>query len=178
MADSRSFNAEAEALKKGDGKAAERIFDHFAPHIHSFFMARIRNRETAQDLTQEVFLKVIRHIETFDARSGEFTAWIWQIARNTGIDFFRQKKPVYLADLPEEGSNIPDERLTASESAKLREILKVVERFSPEEQELFELHFIADLSYVDMAHATGRSSASLRVAIHRLRKKIQPYLND
>jgi len=173
-----SFNDQAEALQKGDIRSAEKIFDHFSGPIYAFFMARIRHKESAQDLTQEVFLKVIKSIDQFDRKSGNFTSWIWQIARNSAIDHFRHKKPSYLADLPDEGSNINEEGMESDQSAKTREIMTIVESFSSEDQELFQLHFIADLSYSEIAKVTGKSPTSLRVAIHRLRKKIIPYLND
>jgi len=178
MAPKDSFNIQAEALQKGKVGSAEKIFDHFSGPIYAFFMARIRHKETAQDLTQEVFLKVIRSIGQFDRKSGDFTPWIWQIARNSAIDYFRQKKPLYLENLPDEGTNISEERVQSDESAKVREIMTIVESFPPEEQELFQLHFVADISYTELARVTGRTESALRVAIHRLRKKLIPYLND
>ena len=176
MATRDQFNTQAEALQKGDSRSAEAIFDHFSGPIYAFFMARIRHKETAQDLTQEVFLKVIKSIEQFDRKSGDFTAWIWQIARNSAIDYFRHKKPSYLADLPDEGAHITEERMQSDESAKVREIMTIVEGFSEEEQELFQQHFVADTSYADLAKITGKTESALRVAIHRLRKKLVPYL--
>jgi len=176
MAIKDQFNVLAEALQKGDSGSAEKIFDHFSKPIYAFFMARIRHKETAQDLTQEVFLKVIKNIEQFDRKSGNFTAWIWQIARNSAIDYFRHKKPSYLADLPYEGDNIIEEPIKSDESAKVREIMTIVEDFPPEEQELFQMHFVADMSYTDIAQITGKTESALRVAIHRLRKKLVPYL--
>lgn len=178
MATEDQFNNQAEALQKGDTGSAEKIFDHFSAPIYAFFMARIRHKGTAQDLTQEVFLKVIKSIEQFDKNSGNFTAWIWQIARNSAIDYFRRKRPSYLADLPEEGANIKEERARSDESAKVREIMDIVETFSADEQEVFQMHFVADMSYTDIARATGKTESALRVAIHRLRKKLIPHLND
>ena len=177
MANKDQFNAHAEALQKGKIDSAEKIFDHFSGPIYAFFMARIRHKETAQDLNQEGFFKVIRRIEQVDRKSGDFTAWIWQIARNSAIDYFRLKKPSYLVDLPDEGANISEERVRSDESAKVREIMDIVENFSMEEQELLQLHFVADMSYTDLARATSKTESSLRVAIHRLRKKLIPYLN-
>ncbi len=171
------FNAQAEKFQKGDIHSAEKIFDHFSKPIYAFFMARIRHKETAQDLTQEVFLKVIKNIDQFDRESGDFTAWIWQIARNSAIDYFRLKKPSHLADLPDEGVNIVEEHAKSDESAKVREIMDIIESFSVEERELFELHFVADMSYTDLARATGKTESALRVAIYRLRKKLIPHLN-
>ncbi len=176
MAIKDQFNVLAEALQKGDSGSAEKIFDHFSKPIYAFFMARIRHKETAQDLTQEVFLKVIKSIDQFDRKSGDFTAWIWQIARNSAIDYFRHKKPSYLADLPDEGNNINEELVKSDESAKVREIMSIVESFPAEEQELFQMHFVTDMPYTDIAQITGKTESALRVAIHRLRKKLIPYL--
>lgn len=177
MANKDKFNTQAEQLQNGDTGSAEKIFDHFSGQIYAFFMARIRHKETAQDLTQDVFLKVIKSIEQFDRKSGDFTAWIWQIARNSAIDYFRHKKPSYLADLPDEGANISEERVQSDESAKVREIMDIVESFSAEEQELFQMHFVADMSYTDLSRAIGKTESALRVAIYRLRKKLIPRLN-
>lgn len=176
MATKDPFNDQAEVLQKGDTGSAEKIFDHFSGPIYAFFMARIRHKETAQDLTQEVFLKVIKSIDQFDRKSGDFTSWIWQIARNLAIDHFRHKKPFYLADMPDEGANISEERAQSDETAKVREIMTIVESFPIEEQELFQYHFVADMSYTELARVTGKTESALRVAIHRLRKKLIPYL--
>ena len=176
MSSTESFNKEAEGLKQGDAQAAEKIFDHFAPTIHNFFMGRIGNREVSQDLVQEVFLKVTRHIDQFNNETGTFTAWIWQIARNSAVDYYRQKKSGYLADLPNEGGNILDESSRADEDATMREIMDAVRTLSEEDQELFQMHFVADMPYDEIAEATGKTSPALRVAIHRLKKKIAPLL--
>jgi RNA polymerase sigma-70 factor (ECF subfamily) len=176
MSSTESFNKEAEELKQGNARSAEIIFDHFAPPIHSFFMGRIGNRETSQDLVQEVFLKVTRHIEQFNSETGTFTAWIWQIARNSAIDYYRQKKSGYLADLPEEGANLLDETARTDGDATMREIMDVVKQLPDEDQELFQMHFVADMAYVEIAKATGKTAPALRVAIHRLKKKIAPLL--
>lgn len=167
-----SFNALAERLKKGDSQAGEAIFDHFFGQIYRFLLARLGHRETAQDLSQEVFLKVVRNIQTFDTESGDFTPWIWQITRNTLIDFFRQKKPQHLEDMEQGGETIPDPADHTRTSAELREVMNIVRTLSEEEQELFHLHFVADMPYVELATVTGKSEANLRVAIHRLRQKI------
>ncbi len=166
------FNSLADRLKTGDHKAGEAIFDHFFSQIYRFLLVRLGHRETAQDLAQDVFLKVVRNIDSFNSGTGDFTPWIWQIARNTLIDYFRQKKPQYLDDLEQHGEAIPDHRDGVHASAELREIMNIVDRLSPEEQELFQLHFVADLSYADLAAITGKTEANLRVAIHRLRQKI------
>ena len=166
------FNTLAKRLKAGESDAAAEIFDHFAPQLHRFFMARTSQREIAQDLTQEVFLKLVRNIRQFNPDAGNFTPWFWRVAHNALIDYFRQKKPQYLADMEREGENIPDMRDPTEANAELREVLDIVKTFTPEEQEIFQLYFLTDMAYADLATVTGKSESNLRVIIHRLRQKI------
>ncbi|HZZ99235.1 MAG TPA: sigma-70 family RNA polymerase sigma factor [Candidatus Paceibacterota bacterium] len=170
---SKDFNNLAKRLKTGDAKAAGTIFDNFAPQLHRFFMARTSQRETAQDLTQEVFLKLVRNIKQFDPEAGDFTPWFWRVAHNTLIDHFRQKKPQqYLTDMEREGENIPDAMDSTAVRAELREVLEIVKMFSEEEQEIFEMYFLTDMAYAEIAKVTGKSESNLRVIIHRIRQKI------
>lgn len=86
------FNQLAERLKKGDHQAAEAIFNNFSAPIFRFFLIRTSSRETAEDLTQEVFLKLVNKIGTFNENLGSFSGWLWQIAKNTVKDYYRKKK--------------------------------------------------------------------------------------
>jgi RNA polymerase sigma-70 factor (ECF subfamily) len=166
------LNALAERLKSGDINAAERLFNNIAPQAYRFFYFRVGHKETAEDLMQEVFLKVVANIHVFDIASGDFIPWFWRIARNSLIDFFRQKKPSYLSDLEGEGENIEDPHEKTHLNAELREIHNIVRTLPEEDQNIFNLYFVADLSYVDLAQVTGKSVASLRVRTYRLKQKI------
>lgn len=170
--DKTEYNKLASRLKDGDRSAAGSIFDELAPQTYRFFYARTGQRETAEDLMQEVFLKVVKRIEQFDLNEGDFVPWFWKIAHNSLIDFFRVKKPLYLDDMTDKGFDIRDEKNHIMSNARMREVMNIVKSFSPEDQELFELHFLADLSYSDLAQVTGKSEANLRVMIHRLKQKI------
>ncbi len=170
------FNEIANKLKMGDRRAGELIFDHFSPQIFRFFMVRTLNRETAQDLTQEVFLKVIDKIQTFNGALGSFSGWLWQIAKNTAKDYYRKKKPVPLSDeilAIKERSDFLNRRNDPTPAIKMAEITDLVKGLSEEEQEVFTLHYLSDLPYRDISRATGRSESSLRVLIHRVNKKIR-----
>ncbi len=170
--DASNINKLANKLQKGDHKAGADLFDHFAPLIYRFFMSRINHRESAQDLLQDVFLKLVKNIRQFDSEQGNFSSWFWSIAHNTLIDFFREKKAGYIADLEEKGEYIIDARDSTRSNAELREIMEIVKTLSPEERELFELYFVMDLPYAEIAATTGKSESNLRVTIHRIRKKI------
>ncbi|MBX4198596.1 sigma-70 family RNA polymerase sigma factor [Candidatus Parcubacteria bacterium] len=153
------------------------MFNYFYPAIYRFARSRINDKEAAQDIAQTVFLKVARTIKSFDITKGNFSTWIWQIARNTLTDHFRSTAR-NMAD-PETATNtLIDETASVEEADHLikddaGQILDIVKDFSAEDQELFRLKYIAEVSYEEIAEITGRSENALRVALHRIREKIR-----
>lgn len=160
-------------LQKGDMKAGEKLFDHFSVLIYRFFMARVLNKEIAQDLTQDVFVKVVSKIGSFNENSGNFSGWIWKIAKNSLIDHYRVKKEVLFSDDAESLFGSYSIELAVEDRIKVKDVLDIVENFSEEEREIFSLFYISDLPYKEISKITGKSEGSLRVAAHRIIQKIR-----
>jgi RNA polymerase sigma-70 factor (ECF subfamily) len=174
------FNKLAHRLKDGDRQAGEEIFDYFSRQIYRFFVVKTSNRETAEDLTQEVFLKAIDKIETFNENLGSFSGWFWQIAKNTVKDYYRKKKTVFLSDFVlknKENSDFLTGKNDGQSEQRMAEILDLVKDLSEEEQEVFSLHYLSDLSYREISNTLGKSESSLRVLVHRVNKKIRKIFN-
>ena len=170
---SKKITSWATRLQKNDRRAAERLFDYFAPRFFSFFCARSGDRHAAEDLVQDVFMKVLAKIGDYNPDRGDFSPWIWQIARNTLIDFFREKGRAPKVALGAEeqletaaAESDPDRELQA------KQIFRLVETFPEDEQEIFYLRFVADLPYGEISAVTGKSPGALRVMIHRINRKI------
>src|SRR5688500_10783635 len=73
-------------LKDGDRAAFDRLYERYEGRIRSFVFRFVGDREAAEDLTQEIFLKLYRNPRAFDPR-GRFVTWIFAVARNACIDF-------------------------------------------------------------------------------------------
>ncbi len=174
----KNFNKEAEKLMQGDQRAGEEIFNHFQPQIFRYFMIRLANREAAEDLSQDVFLKLVGKIGTFNADLGNFSAWFWQIARNSLIDYYRQKKTVTFANLDSVSLYLADEKQNPAKNDKLGEVMKLVGELNEEEREIFSLRHLSELSYKELSETTGKSEGSLRVLLHRINQKIRKNAHD
>ena len=175
------FNKLAHRLKEGERKAGEEIFDYFAPQFFRFFLVRTGNRETAEDLTQEIFLKVIDKIGTYNEDLGSFSGWIWQIAKNNVKDYYRKKKTVALSDFVlqnKENSDFLKGKNDPKTELKMTEMLDLIKDLNEEEQEVFSLRYLSDLSYRDISKTTKKSESSLRVLVHRVNKKIRKLFNN
>ncbi len=173
MKEQERYNILAKRLKEGDGAAGGELFDHFSVPIYRYFLARTNQKEVAQDLMQECFARLLEHIGQFDPAHGNFHSWFWRIARNLLIDTYRQKKPTQsLEVMQERGLDIVDPTERILPHVELQRVLELVKTLSEEEQELFNLYFVADTAYSDLAEMTGKSEANLRVTVYRLKKKI------
>ena len=170
-------------MRLGNEKAALELYNELSPKLFGFCMNRLGNRTTAEDLTQEIFIKVVEKIESYNPERGNFTSWFWQLARNTLIDHYRKPKDVPFSDLVNENSEDESdtvERLLVGDAAKeaeqrtmINEVMAVLQAFSDEEQELFRLRYVAELSYKDIASVLNKPEGSLRVASLRLKEKMR-----
>lgn len=172
----RQLNSLAEKTKSGDRQAAGKIFDHFNPLLYRYFLGKTLNKAVSEDLTQEVFLKVLNKIDTYDKGVGNFSAWIWRIAKNSLIDYYREKKPVPLYEFLLEGNEPADNPERIHKKILTEEILEAVKNLKPEEQEIFSLFYISDFPYKKISKLTDRTEGSLRIMIHRINNKLKKIL--
>ena len=170
------LHALAVRMKKGDRRAAGALYDELVPKVHGFVFARTGRREVAEDISQDVFLKLVEKIEMFDERKATFVVWFWRLTRNMLVDYFREKKEVQFSSF--EGEDL--DRLASyvahgNVDAKLahEKLQKFLKTLGEEEQHMFELRYIAELSYGEMAELLGKSEGALRVATMRVKEKIK-----
>ncbi len=167
-------------MKRGDRRAASELYDELLPKVYGFLFTRTGKKEAAEDLCQDIFVKLVEKIDTFDKDRGRFTVWFWQMARNVLIDYYREKKEapfsafeddVVAAMATTEMPNI-EERMRYS---KLREFLATLQH---EERELFELRYVVEMPYKEIAVVLAKSEGSLRVAALRIKEKVRRELGN
>ncbi len=162
-------------MKKGDRKAAEALYTELMPKTYGFFFARVGKREIAEDLSQEIFLKLVEKIGSFDESRGRFTVWFWQMARNALVDHYRAKKEAVFSGFDDEVvASFAIAEIPPLDEKMLHDSLKLfLKTLAAEEQELFELRYVAELSYREIAPMLGKSESSLRVMAFRLKEKMK-----
>jgi RNA polymerase sigma-70 factor (ECF subfamily) len=171
-----------ERAQGGDGAAFAALYDVFAPRIYRFFRFRVDTAESAEDLTQKVFLKMIEQLPRYEARGIPFAAWVFRVARNAWIDEDRTAHPtVPLGLLPGNAAltvGPHDAAVAAIESETIR---SAVETLPPDQRDVIASRFFGGLSCRETAIQLGRSEGSVRVIQHRalaaLRKRL-PTVDD
>lgn len=172
----KNINNLAKRMKEGDSKAFGEIYDYFMPLIFRFFIRRTLSRELSEDLSQEVFLKIINKIKNFNSEDGFFSAWVWQIARNKLIDYWRKEKGLKnfsIHDLTEKTSYTDWEKRIG-----ILDIFCEINKLKSEEKKVFSLFYLSGLSYKEISKITGKKMGTLRVIVCRLTNRIRKKINE
>ena len=174
----------------GDVRAFEELIERYFAMVHSIAYVRLKHRETAEDLAQEVFLRVFLHLDTIRDPK-RFAAWIGQIARNLAFHWQRDNRRassllpmVALDELPRE---VPDPRQeearrSMEEQDKVRLVREAIFRLSPEEAEVVLLKFGEELGTDEIAQRLGVHPTTVRrhlnKALEAMKGTLEPMLGE
>ena len=167
---------ESEILKKiiaGDTDQFGLLYDAYADRIYKYLFYRTHDQEVAQDLTSTTFFKAIQSVQKFDTTKGNFSSWIYRIARNTLFDHYRTKKqtdPIEYAETIANDSNIEEETMDRELVRKVKESFS---QLNENQQEIITMRIWDELSYAEIAKILGKSEASCKVAFHRATLKLK-----
>ena len=167
-------------MKKGDRKAAAELYDELLPKVHGFFFSRTSKREVAEDLTHDLFVRLIEKIELFDESKGGFVVWFWQVARRMLVDHYRKKQETPFSRFEEseiEAMALAPDPPDVDDKMRYEKVSLFIRMLSEDERDLFELRYVADLPYEEIAEITGKSEGALRVAALRIKEKIKKELH-
>jgi RNA polymerase sigma-70 factor (ECF subfamily) len=159
--------------KKGEEAAFGEIYNLFFKKIYRFIFFRVGHKEVAEDLAEEVFLKAFSKIVSIN-EVGAFEGWLYQIARNLVIDYYRQKKSVVAL---EEIENTLEYETNVIDVVNLREqqkiFLKLLKELGAEQQVVIKLKFLEELENSEIAELLGKNEGAVRVIQHRAIVKLQ-----
>ena len=171
-------------LQAGRPEAFERLIREYGDRIYRF-VKRLSGERPAEDLTQEVFMRVHRSIESYRPE-GRFESWLFTIANNLCIDHARRRKPE--ASLSELDGDLSPDRFAAvsreplqsmEEDERRRTILAAVDRLPFEQRQVFLLREEGGMSFREIAEMTGcplnTALGRMHYAMEALRKSLKAY---
>lgn len=164
-------NLVKEAIK-GNRQAYGEIYRYFLPKIYRFVYFQVYEKDEASDLTQETFLKAWKALPDFHTDAGTFQSFLFRVAKNLTIDYFRKKKEVILNNLPEiESTDNTEELIDRDLNTKM--ISNVLVNLQQEEKQIIILRYFEDLPFAEIADITGIHEGNLRVKTHRILDKLK-----
>jgi RNA polymerase sigma-70 factor (ECF subfamily) len=160
--------------KRGNSEAFGRIYDVLSKPLFNFLFARLRQKETAEDLLQTVFLKVWHNLDSYKpTKKAKFSTWVFQIANYTLIDHWRTRKETTDISLVENLSNFA---LDPKLYEKYDYLWAALKSLPDEYQTVIELRFRQDLSIPEIAEIMDKSQVGVRVLQHRAIKALREQL--
>lgn len=162
----------------GDNQAFDILLKRHQSKVFSYILSIVKNRDVADDLFQETFVKAIMTIKQGRyAESGKFSAWISRIAHNLIIDYYRQEKAENVVSSDDENidilnrkdlceHNIEDAMVSSQIHCDIR---KIIDALPDNQREVLMMRFYRDMSFKEIAEAT---KVSINTALGRMRYAI------
>ena len=149
--------------QNGDRRALEQLYLLHFDRIYSYLQMSVGNRHDAEDLTNQTFIKMLESIDRFVWRQAPFSAWLFRIAHNLAMDYFRAGRRVQ----PEEDVEDPDAVESSAEDAAFlslgrQSMLAMIESLSLDQQQVLTLKFVFNFSNAEAAAILGKTEGAIK----------------
>ncbi len=175
-ADTAAVDALVDRARQGDADAFGLLYDRFQAEIVRYLAHRIGDADMAEDLAQQVFLKAWQAIPRYEARGVPFKAWLYRMAHNQMVDYFRTRRQT--TDL--DGIDVPEEAEaeTLVLAAEMSDALgTALGRLSEDHRQVLTLRFLMEKSAREIGEIMGRKEVTIRGlqmrALQALRREIE-----
>ena len=171
----------AERAAAGDVNAFAMLYDLFFARVYNYARYRCEDDDTADDLTAQIFERLLNKIAGYSSQKGMFEAWLFALARNVIIDYHRARK--LRAFLPlETARQTPDGSLSLEEhsirSQFEAQLLEALPRLTDRERDLLGLKYAWDLKNNQIAGLIGISEGNVAIILHRVINRLRTLLDS
>ena len=154
----------------------EPIFERYFDRVFAFVFSRTNNRQIAEDLTSQIFLKILQALPRY-TNKGSFAAWVFKIARNTLITYYRSPLHRATTNLDELSAvalyqqSHPQKKI--ADIDRFIDLERVLKGLPAKDLELLSLRFAAGLSFEEIGEIKGKNPGAIKMAIHRILHRIR-----
>ncbi|WP_080905791.1 RNA polymerase sigma factor [Parabacteroides sp. Marseille-P3160] len=163
-------------IQAGETDCFACLLDKYSRQVYSLVYRIVENREDAEELSQDVFMKAFRSLSSFKGESS-FSTWLYKITYNTAVSATRKKKTEWLAIDDSAMENVPEESTDSffgqvDEKEQLDYLNKALEQLPPDERGLITLFYMKEKSVEEIVSITGLSASNVKTKMYRIRKKL------
>lgn len=165
-----------EAVKSGDLQQASLLFDRYNKRLFNFLARMTLERDTAEDLTQTVFLRLIRYRSSYK-EGMKFQSWIYQVARNVFSDHYQanKNKRSDFVDVEKVSDSMMDNEENAHTEEREELLHRSMAMLNEEQRELLVLTRFQHLKYEEVAAMMETTVANIKVKVHRAIGKLREH---
>lgn len=168
---SRLVQQAVQHAKAGDSEGLHFLYVRFAPDVHRYVNSFVHDHHEAEDITQNVFAKLMSGIKKYEQRDAPFAAWIMRVARNAALDHLRARRAI-----PTEDVRVADTDHVQARLSRNQGLREAFEQLPDDQREVLVLRHVAGLSPVEIAAALEKTESSVHGLHHRGRRTLQEKL--
>lgn len=163
-----------ESCQKGGLDEFGKLYDKYVKKIYDFIYYKSYHKETAEDLTSQTFIKALDNIKTFRSDKGSFASWLYRIARNNVIDYYRKKERGNV-DIYDFWGLASEENIAydIDVKEKLGQVESYLKKLNGEQREIVIMKIWNGLSYKEISGVIGKSEASCKMTFSRTMAKLR-----
>lgn len=169
-----------DAARAGDEQALSELYLLYFPRVYRYILARTGNQYDAEDLAEEVFMKVLEAIDRFQWREAPFSAWLFRIAHNALISKRRKEtsrgKSTQLTDVYATDADGPE--ILVESRLAVREVMAAAEKLPEAQRQVIALRFGAGLTVAETARAMGKGDGNVKVIQHKAIAKLREMMGQ
>ena len=173
MANSMSDEELMAQVRSGVGEMLGVLFERYHVPLFNFYLKLTGDRTASEDLVQEVFFRMLRYRTSYDPAQS-FTAWMYQIARNAGVDQVRKRGSAQVVDIDsfvdrraELVSASPGPEESASRGQDLALLRRAMGRLPEDKREILVLSRFQGMKHEDIAEVLGCEVGTVKVRVYR-----------
>jgi RNA polymerase sigma-70 factor (ECF subfamily) len=153
--------------QQNDQVALTQIYEDNFDRIYRYIVMKIGDRTEAEDMTQQVFLKVLKSISSFKFKGMPFTSWLYRIAHNQVVDYLRKKSRRSTVPLDDSMPAFDDDPGSVFErKLAIEEVSVAARKLTSAQQEVIALRFTSELSVAEVARIMGRTEGAVKALQH------------
>jgi RNA polymerase sigma-70 factor (ECF subfamily) len=167
--------------RNGDREAADCLIRLYYDEIFRFERKQVTDEQTALDLTQDIFISMLRTIAHYDRRKAGFRTWLYRIATNKTVDYFRSRaaRPALILSIDEvEPIDEADFTKMVEDMELTSEILAYIGRLRNNTQRIFRLHVFGGYTFKQIADDLGIPESSAKTTYYRLIGALRKEFSD
>lgn len=155
--------------------SSEQIYLDYRSKVAAYISSHIRNREDAEDLVSEVFIKVHASIDRFDETKASVSTWVYTITRNTVTDFLRRNR--ITEELPEDAPSplLTEESYMNEET--LSELAEALTHLEDDERRIIVLRYGSGMPLTEIADKLGLSYGAVKIRHRKALNKLEELMN-
>lgn len=159
-----------ERASRADPVALGEIYDQYVERIYAYIYHRVGQAETAEDLTSQVFMRMLEAIRSGQGWRTSFSGWLYRIARNLVIDHYRRRGRASFVDIDEAppiGTTKDDPSHAVQASLDRENLRAALSRLTEEQAQVITLRFLEDLSIAETAAAMDKTEGAIKALQYR-----------